>query len=1758
MSLSVLPTGMVTASATVDAKAANAISRPLQDLEGDDILKSKQDSASQEAVPMPLQLSVSQIGFSESLLENEVTAYMTDLQYLNLTLEEYASFFPAWVDLDRVDYLTYQLRQAIKEMKETQRMSYRAAAEAKLDLQSQFIWEATYDGQDYSDKLAFEPQSWTIYEATESRAPMLVCTATVRWIGKIPTVTSTSGANGEMNQLLNQINNSGSNAEATKDISQESPEIQEFLWELYKTGLVQSNAGGYDLSVFEERAKAEGLTITPTETGVDLDKLLDDLHNPGTEEDETSEGEGTTPVDTGFNMLTGNGSGSAQSQEPAEQTTGTQAGTDGTVESDSGDSADDANKESAEEAESAGQDAENEELNGEDADNENEVVVPESDVPQAPAPENEEGEGKSAEPEASDEHNHDDDEFTIPEGTDIAYYKVSMKNNENIFTYGTAVCFGNAISQLNNNNDDDNKPDDKDNNEPTPASDTDPSKTDEDALTMEEKMAAVTGSFNGRHQGPNVAANRVYHIRLFSEKRLSDGTLTAETYNIVPVMQRLLQDAANNAGYTLQSIDVLDHRVAVYDEESKQLVVTGEGRTAVYASARRDSNGAVIYAVAELEVRGLYHLSSEDPDELDPKQAVPMISAGQSHTLALTSAGEVYGWGDGNGGALGAQNKSLQYSPQPITIKQENGNYTTLTGIVSVAAGDNFSLALTKDGRVYAWGDNQQGQLGVVSSLGTGNTQITEPSLVLAPRDASDPNRDEDGYLNNIVAISAGVNHSLALTADGAVYAWGKASNGQLGQGGSITHGGYIAVPVPVKSGTSSEEGENRLSGVIAITAGADFSLALTAEGRVYSWGDNRRGQLGTNQAHTTVENRNYAVLVSGKRDYEQTNGSTDFVGVLAISAWGLSPADATASTGHALAITAVVDNDRKLTGETKIYAWGENQHSEIGGNVSGGTDVILPSGVGFSEDFETHGLRAVAVAAGGQHSLAIVRLIDEEATLAAFSEYMNLLTLDELDSDEEDKSETDQTEPEETEGPENKDEAENKDDETENDDEAENKDNETESKDEIENKDDDTESKDEAENKDETEGKDETENGFEDADENENQDENVTETENKDEAENEDESAEESTPEDGVTNDVDIATVALSDDVTTSVTTDVTEQNEDSETEESQEQNESENKDDSDIIENQNQDEKENSDEAANEENGQDENGAVSEDQNENADQTENETEKETEDTDTDKTTDEDEKETEDNTENKNKNENDGLNGENGNANGWQEAPGIMDDDMMFPADGAYGDNDLNAIAEGDEDEGDQEPDYLRYKYYIYGWGFDELGALAQGSHAVTEATQAHPVPLLLNKSVDGEGKELKEPVENPGGISAGWSFSVYWFYDGTVDNLENGTVMATGWNSTAQLGAKEALAEKGIVAGDGSTESSRQWLPLRVGAGVSKQLIFNKIWVFTTEEDPDTGIVTKSLTARYSAQPASMMDEDVDQLILASLGQEDFDLNLLPVNKLSDMLPITDRQEILIFKSGIRRYYDVGFNIFERDRAVATPEGVDINYDVETEPDDAAYLNLTDTDDKHISGRNNAYILPGDNSVEKQFGTTKFNAREDLPEDERYSGYLHIQVKDADNFTTPDIQAGEGFMVALKSDGSVWAWGDNSKGQLGIGSTKEQVPYTTYPTPVSGLMGNGRLNLIEEISVGYDHVLARTADGSVYSWGSNEHGQLGLGDTFVDTCSYVPRQVIAGDSEMFSPGAVYLGGATAIAAGGYHSMALLNTGDGFVYSWG
>jgi hypothetical protein len=121
--------------------------------------------------------------------------------------------------------------------------------------------------------------------------------------------------------------------------------------------------------------------------------------------------------------------------------------------------------------------------------------------------------------------------------------------------------------------------------------------------------------------------------------------------------------------------------------------------------------------------------------------------------------------------------------------------------------------------------------------------------------------------------------------------------------------------------------------------------------------------------------------------------------------------------------------------------------------------------------------------------------------------------------------------------------------------------------------------------------------------------------------------------------------------------------------------------------------------------------------------------------------------------------------------------------------------------------------------------------------------------------------------------------------------------------------------------------------------------------------------------------------------------------------------------------------------------------------------------------------------------------------------------------------------VAAGANHSIALKSDGSVWTWGANYYGELGDGTTTGR----SSPMQVSGLTG------VVAVAGRGDQSLALKSDGSVWAWGYNYHGQLGDGTT---TDRYSPTQV---------PG---IAGVVALAAGYFHTVAVKV--DGSVWAWG
>ncbi|SFS67423.1 RCC1 domain-containing protein [Paenibacillus sp. BC26] len=139
-------------------------------------------------------------------------------------------------------------------------------------------------------------------------------------------------------------------------------------------------------------------------------------------------------------------------------------------------------------------------------------------------------------------------------------------------------------------------------------------------------------------------------------------------------------------------------------------------------------------------------------------------------------------------------------------------------------------------------------------------------------------------------------------------------------------------------------------------------------------------------------------------------------------------------------------------------------------------------------------------------------------------------------------------------------------------------------------------------------------------------------------------------------------------------------------------------------------------------------------------------------------------------------------------------------------------------------------------------------------------------------------------------------------------------------------------------------------------------------------------------------------------------------------------------------------------------------------------------------------------------------------------------------IQVKSVTDVV--DVAAGSWHSLALKSDGTVWAWGSNSNGQLGDGSTIDR----DTPVQVQGL------DEVIAIDAGRDHNLALKSDGTVWAWGSNDWAQLG---DWTNIDRHIPVKVITQDLVGHN-----LNSVVAIAAGGEHNLALKK--DGTVWAWG
>ena len=138
---------------------------------------------------------------------------------------------------------------------------------------------------------------------------------------------------------------------------------------------------------------------------------------------------------------------------------------------------------------------------------------------------------------------------------------------------------------------------------------------------------------------------------------------------------------------------------------------------------------------------------------LSTKSSIRTISCGGSHTFVLTMEDECYGWGSNRYGQLGSGDHSRILSPRKLPW---------ISGCLDISCGDNHSIFLFKSGRLWSCGSNNFGQLGIANDM----DQNTIHVVYL--------------YTINIISISCGKFHSLAVTKDG-LFVWGYNAHGQLG-----------------------------------------------------------------------------------------------------------------------------------------------------------------------------------------------------------------------------------------------------------------------------------------------------------------------------------------------------------------------------------------------------------------------------------------------------------------------------------------------------------------------------------------------------------------------------------------------------------------------------------------------------------------------------------------------------------------------------------------------------------------------------------------------------------------------------------------------------------------------------------------------------------------------------------------------------------------------------------------------------------------
>lgn len=270
-------------------------------------------------------------------------------------------------------------------------------------------------------------------------------------------------------------------------------------------------------------------------------------------------------------------------------------------------------------------------------------------------------------------------------------------------------------------------------------------------------------------------------------------------------------------------------------------------------------------------------LAVQMPEGFDAK--IVSVSAGLLHTTFLTEDGDVYSFGFNNRGPLGTGDEDTRTTAVKVEALDD-------VNIVTIENGNGVSYAISDTGQLYAWGSNSNGQLG----LGDQDTRLI-------------PTEVEALANETVVSISSGTSFTLALTADGQVWAFGSNTDGQLGSPDALEEDGS-----PARRATSPVLVDGLPGNVTSVTADTKTSFAVTEDGRVFGWGESRFGQLlqGTDNGDGTFPVDQADVLAPVELTEFLPDGVVEVKGG---ARWFMA-----------------------LTEDGDVYAWGPNDEGPTGG----------------------------------------------------------------------------------------------------------------------------------------------------------------------------------------------------------------------------------------------------------------------------------------------------------------------------------------------------------------------------------------------------------------------------------------------------------------------------------------------------------------------------------------------------------------------------------------------------------------------------------------------------------------------------------------------------------------------------------------------------------------------------------------------------------------------------------------------------------